>query len=442
MMLKSVDLFTAFYQSVDMETLPKRICVGLSGGVDSVVLLHLLCRLREQMAFDLSAVHVHHGLNLAADDWLKFCERLCLDLEVPFIAERVKINSKGLGIEAAARQERYQVFYRQSVEVLALAHHADDQVETFLLAALRGGGLRALASMPIWREIGHHQIFDMTQVRYLWRPLLLFSRIEIEYYAKQEGLSWIEDSSNFDEQFLRNWLRHQVIPAFKQKLPCFQNQMRATILALQDDLAILDEVLLEDEQAIYIDEQFQVALWQTLSLSRRKQQLWQFAQKYGLGVPSKHSINEFEQVLQSALTAEWRLPKGRAILFRGVLLALPDDLFSRCIWLTQLLSGSLKNLLTQVGCEYLVSSLMPEMMISIRAANKQDTLHLKIGRKSVWKLLQEYGVPSAVRPLWPVLVNSSGECMVVFNIRCHQDWQFVPRIEWLEQYRVHNQSAV
>ena len=127
----------------------KRICVGLSGGADSVVLLHVLAALRDTFGLaDLSAVHVHHGLNAAADDWQRFCRDYAQRLGVGFSAARVQVDARKLGVEAAARTARYAVFAEQNADFVALAHHRDDQIETFFLAALRGGGLRALSAMP------------------------------------------------------------------------------------------------------------------------------------------------------------------------------------------------------------------------------------------------------------------------------------------------------
>ncbi len=125
----------------------QRIIVGFSGGLDSVVLLHLLAMARTQYVFDLSAIHVHHNLSQNADKWADFCLDFCENWKIPLIIKYVKVNSEKLGVEAAARAARYAVFREYAGDVLALAHHRDDQVETFFLAALRGSGIRGLAAM-------------------------------------------------------------------------------------------------------------------------------------------------------------------------------------------------------------------------------------------------------------------------------------------------------
>ena len=218
----------------------KKICVGLSGGVDSVVLLHLLSRVSTQR---LSAVYVHHGLNDEADNWQQFCQTYCERLGVDFCAVRVHVNPEKQGIEAAARQERYEVFEQQNCDVIALAHHADDQVETFLLAALRGGGLRALSAMPFER------IFFKN--KWLIRPMLIFSREQIEQYAQQHHLDYVQDDSNFDTTLRRNFIRQVWLPKIREYLPNYQKQILTSVATLQDELALLNEVIQQDWHAKY-----------------------------------------------------------------------------------------------------------------------------------------------------------------------------------------------
>lgn len=414
----------------------KHICVALSGGVDSVVLLHLLHRLREDLQIQLSAVHVHHGLNREADNWVTFCKQLCADWHIPLAIEYVKIDAKNLGIEAAARQQRYAVFSQQNADILALAHHADDQLETFCLGFLRGGGLRALSAMPVWREISISNNQNSEKKIDLWRPLLSFPRTQIEEYAQQQQLNWVEDSSNQDTDFLRNWLRQELLPAITARVPKAEAQMQATITQLQDELGLLDEIVHADEEMIYQTGQFQIAPWLTLSTLRRRQQLCRFAQKYDLGTPSKHSVINFEHILQTAEMAEWSLPHGHAILYRGMLLAIPNNLQQKWQWIKQPFSGSLEHVWRQLGLAQMdFAEQIKQYFVEVRAANQKDILHLPFGRKSVWKLLQEQGIPPAIRQLWPVLLNQKGECLAIFNIRCAAEWSVLPVIAELENYR-------
>ena len=247
----------------------KRICVGLSGGADSVVLLHVLAALRDTFGLaDLSAVHVHHGLNAAADDWQRFCRDYAQRLGVGFSAARVQVDARKLGVEAAARTARYAVFAEQNADFVALAHHRDDQIETFFLAALRGGGLRALSAMPEQRAL--------TEKTVLWRPLLAFSRAEIEQYAQDNALMFVHDDSNENPVFLRNWLRGRWLPDLAARLPHYTEHLHSSIALLQEERALLEEVTAQDWQAVRCAQGLHQARWQAFSPARQRQLLHTF----------------------------------------------------------------------------------------------------------------------------------------------------------------------
>ena len=192
---------------------PAPLLVGLSGGLDSTALLHALAHHDQARGNGLRAVHVHHGLQSAADEWASHCTVLCdsLDIELQVVAVDVDRHS-GEGLEAAARKARYGAFERLlgENEVLVTAHHRDDQAETFLLRALRGSGPDGLAAMRTWRKFaaGWH-----------WRPLLDTPRSELLTYASHHGLDWIEDPSNEDLHHSRNFLRQRILPLLRERWP-------------------------------------------------------------------------------------------------------------------------------------------------------------------------------------------------------------------------------
>ena len=192
------------------------IALGLSGGADSVVLLHLLRQLAVRYAWRLSAVHVHHGISPQADAWAAFCADLCVRENIPLQIERVNIAPlRHLGIEAAARTLRHAALARQQVDFIALAHHQDDQVETLLLQLLRGAGVRGVSAMPVFkRRDGASAIV---------RPLLDIARSTLLAYAQQHALQWVEDESNADDAYPRNFLRHRVLPLLQQRFPAYQS---------------------------------------------------------------------------------------------------------------------------------------------------------------------------------------------------------------------------
>ena len=190
-----------------------RVWVGFSGGLDSTALLHRLAQDPGIRMQGLHAIHVHHGLQPDADAWAEHCAAFCRTLDVPVQVHRVHVDaSRGDGIEAAARRARHAAFsgVMQAGDIIALAHHRDDQAETFLLRALRASGPEGLAGMRPWRAFGSG---------WLWRPWLDAPRAALEAYARAASLSWIEDPSNAGTAHDRNFLRHEVLPLLRQRWP-------------------------------------------------------------------------------------------------------------------------------------------------------------------------------------------------------------------------------
>ena len=273
----------------------KSLTVALSGGVDSVVLLHLLHQLQKRQNFTLKASHVHHGLSKNADKWVKFCEKLCAKLSVPLDVHRIKLpQKKSLGIEGEARQLRYEKLLQSQTDLVVLAHHEDDQAETFLLQLIRGAGVKGLSSMA-------H--FDDT--RRLWRPLLNTSRFDIESYAKKHKLKWIEDESNQNIDFDRNFIRSKVLPILKNrfshiiKVISRSSSHLAEAQHLLDDLAKVD--LKSHLKSINYKNKLHVKALDKLSLSRAKNVLRYWLEINGQMMPSKDLLDE---LLRQVLTAK------------------------------------------------------------------------------------------------------------------------------------------
>ncbi|MFC3873539.1 tRNA lysidine(34) synthetase TilS [Neisseria musculi] len=396
-----------------------RIEAGLSGGLDSVVLLHLLAALQPRFGFALSAVHVHHGLNACADEWADFCRNLCREWGIALRLEKVTVaDNSRLGIEAEARRQRYRVFSDGRCDVLALAHHQNDQVETFMLAALRGGGLRALSAMPQRRPLGGRIE--------LWRPLLEESRETLESYAAEQGLAYVEDGSNGDSAFLRNWLRHEALPQWRNRVPHLDRHIVRSIGSLQNELTLLNEIVEQDYAYICAAGAFSIARWKTLSGARRRQQLLHFAKLHGLGVPAAESTADFSRVLgtMKTVSAEWPLPHGKIHAYRDTLFAQKTGWQDTLPWVAggAVLTGRLKNILPENGFTLKPHSFgMCEKLLNeecvIRAANAEDVIQTTIGRKNVWKVLQESKVPPFARRYWPVVADSGNRCAAIANIR-------------------------
>src|SRR5947207_10262825 len=204
----------AFLRAHDLRG--KRVAVGLSGGVDSVVLLHLLHSLASEFGFRVSAIHVHHGLSPNADAWARFCRSVCRCWKVPIAVRRVRVTRNGSGLEAAARTARYRCYRALHADAIALGHQLDDQAETVLMNLLRGAGLAGASGMRASATF-HEKL--------VVRPLLDVSRDAIVDHAKANRLDWIEDESNRDESLTRNYLRQRVGPLLSARYPRWRESL-------------------------------------------------------------------------------------------------------------------------------------------------------------------------------------------------------------------------
>ncbi|MFN3593171.1 MAG: tRNA lysidine(34) synthetase TilS [Thiobacillaceae bacterium] len=270
-----------------------RLCVGLSGGLDSTVLLHLLHRLQPELSFSLSAVHVHHGLSAQADAWAASCDAFCTRLGVPLQVERVRVAVRGQGIESAARQARYRVYAGLATDYVVLAHQQDDQVETVLLNLLRGSGVQGLAAMPIERPLAG------SGVRLL-RPLLEVSRQQIEAYARAQGLAWVEDESNLDTRHARNHLRHRVLPEIERRFPAYRGSLTRAARHLAECAELMAALAASDAAAAVTARGLSLARLAGLSRPRAKNLLrWYLAQE-GFGHwPERRTEALLDQLLHA-----------------------------------------------------------------------------------------------------------------------------------------------
>lgn len=238
----------ALAQALSQFPVSRHLRVGLSGGMDSVVLLHALTELAENRDWQLSAIHINHGINPAAPQWQAFCENLCGQLHVPLQVETLQLDlGRDSGLEEQARAARYGAFAACLVanDSLVLAHHLDDQMETLLLRLLRGAGPGGLAGMPAQRTLGPGRLI---------RPLLAFSRASLEHYANSAGLAWVEDDSNADTRFDRNFCRHQLLPCIESRWPDYRQRFSKTRQLWSESDLLLQELAAEDLARVVTDQ--------------------------------------------------------------------------------------------------------------------------------------------------------------------------------------------
>lgn len=285
---------------------PLHLAVALSGGRDSMVLLDALTLLAPRYGIRLCALHVHHGLSPHADTWTAFCAAECARRAVPLAIEHVDVRREpGASTEASARAARYAAFARADVDVVALAHHADDQAETLLLQMLRGAGPAGLSAMPALRA--------RREAPALVRPLLALPRNAIDAYAVARGLRWIDDESNADTRIKRNFLRREIGPRLALAFPGYPAtlvraaRLQAEAADLLDDLAAMDagDALAGDDDRPSLDRRALVAL----PPARAGNLLRWFLRRHGLPAPSSARLAEMlTQLVAAAPDARVRLP--------------------------------------------------------------------------------------------------------------------------------------
>jgi tRNA(Ile)-lysidine synthase len=294
--LSLIDLVDkAFVSILESSKKIKSMTVALSGGIDSVVLLYLLHQLQKTHHFTLKASHVHHGLSKNADKWVKFCEKLCAKLSISLDVNYIQLpQKKSLGIEGEARRLRYEKLLKSKTDLVVLAHHEDDQAETFLLQLIRGAGVKGLSSMP-------H--FDDS--RRLWRPLLNASRTDIESYAKKHQLKWIEDESNQNTDFDRNFIRSKVLPILKNRFSHIIKVISRSSAHLAEAQNLLDDLAKLDLKSYLKSNNYkhklQVKTLEKLSLSRAKNVLRYWLEINDQLMPSRDLLDE---CLRQVLTAK------------------------------------------------------------------------------------------------------------------------------------------
>ncbi len=242
----------------------RQLLVAFSGGLDSTVLLHQLVLLREQdPSLTLRAVHVHHGLSAHADDWVAHCRQICQQWQVPLVVHHVTLARGGLGVEAHARAARYQAFQDtlNAGEVLVTAQHQDDQCETLLLALKRGSGPTGLSAMAPSSAFAGSRLL---------RPLLNETRESLRQWALAHQLSWIEDESNQDDTYDRNFLRLRVIPVLRERWPHFSEAVARSASLCAEQEQLLDEMLAAELASLVAEDgSLAIAPLATMSPPRR-----------------------------------------------------------------------------------------------------------------------------------------------------------------------------
>jgi tRNA(Ile)-lysidine synthase len=385
----------------------RQLLVAFSGGLDSSVLLHLLVQWRRQQPSAIvRAVHVHHGLSRFADQWVAHCQQQCANWQVPLVVHHVQLDARTGGIEAAARAARYAAFGATLTtdEILLTAQHLDDQCETFLLALKRGSGPAGLAAMAAESRLGNYPLL---------RPLLGVSRQQLEEYAAQHQLPWIEDDSNQDPRFDRNFLRLQVLPILNQRWPHFASATARSASLCAEQEQLLDELLAE-QLTLLQDEQNSLAIigLQACSAARRYALLRRWIAQFGVTLPTRDQLHRiWHEVALCRQDAEPCLALGnyqiRRFRQRLYLLPLMADLHElQLAWLPQTsltLPDGLGVLVAGEGDNLLRAPSAGER-VSVRfSASGRFSIVGRTGSRPIKKLWQEFGIPPWQRERTPLI---------------------------------------
>jgi tRNA(Ile)-lysidine synthase len=389
----------------------RHVCVGLSGGRDSVTLLHVLVLLRQKTAlqtapFKLSALHVHHGLSARADDWAEFCRSLCISFDVPLRVVRVVVSGiADEGLEAAARRARYAAFGACRADWLALAHHRDDQAETLLLNLLRGAGAHGLAAMPEDRALNGGAVR-------LIRPLLGVSRQEIEHWLAAHALDWVEDDSNADTHLRRNFLRSEILPRLASTFPEPAAALARASAHLNEQAELADALAVLDARDAVEADTILLPAFNALPLARRSNLLRYQLRCHGLRMPDTRFLAEIVRQLAEASPAaapEFSLDGAFLRVFRGRL-HFGMSAVAACAplsWQGEAVlpwAGGAVHFQTTDGVG-LSRHRLAEAPVSLRLRQGGERLQLAATRprRPLKKLLQEAAVPVWEREQLPLL---------------------------------------
>ena len=261
----------------------KQIWLAYSGGIDSHVLLQILAAANHPKLNFVAAVHVDHGLQAESNKWAQHCADVCKELSIEYYCQQVEVeNIKTLGMEAAARLARYQAIEQLLTpsDVLVTAQHQHDQAETLLLQLLRGAGPKGLAAMAPKSSMG-----NMTVIR----PLLDISQEDIQLYAQQQDLKWIEDPSNVDTRWSRNYLRHNVWPKLEQRWPQAAITLSRSAQHCAEASELLVELAQQDMKLLAVNEQsdwLPISSLLNLSVARQRNLLRHYIESRQFPLPS------------------------------------------------------------------------------------------------------------------------------------------------------------
>ncbi|WP_370447939.1 tRNA lysidine(34) synthetase TilS [Legionella hackeliae] len=397
-----------------------RLFVGYSGGLDSTVLLHALSSY-PQLQPKLTAVHINHGISPNAQNWQKQCQQFCDSLKIPLIVKQVHFK-RDSNVEDAARRARYKVFASliEKNDCLILAHHLNDQAETLLLHLLRGTGIDGLSGMSSLKKFAEGVLL---------RPLLHSPRSTLETYANDNHLQWIDDESNENTAFSRNFLRHLVIPLLASRWPKIINNLARTSKHCQQAQENLEDLAKIDcPELAVISPQLPLAKLLPLTRARLTNVLRVWLKGNQIKLPSTATFNRLiSEVIHARRDANSQVSWGDNICVRRyqdrlylILKTQSSHLSVRWNSFPEPLDlGSGRGILSaHLTTRGLV--IPPNSTIEVKFRQGGETLHWHGQTKQLKKLFQDWQIPPWLRESIPLLyINQELACVVGYAISDH-----------------------
>lgn len=387
----------SFIRRYDMIQTGDQVICAVSGGADSMALLWAMYLLKDKLNIHLSAAHFNHCLRGSESDRDEaFVREFCSGYNIPLYVGTAQVTAGKKGLEAAAREARY-AFLHSLPGKIATAHTANDNAETVLMHIVRGTGLKGLGAIAPINEK-------------LIRPMLMITRKEVQAFLESEHISSVEDSSNAEDAFLRNRLRHNVMPYLEQENPRLAENLSAMALRLREDEIALSQ------NAQWADHT--VTQLQQMSQSQRSRVLVSFLTQSGVKEPEAEHIGQAEKLVFS------RNPSAKAAFPGGVTICRNYDHLVRLEQQDALLNLHLAcpgvTVLTEIGLRVICApathlintpdrfTVQPVGHIYVRSRRPGDTIRLSGGAKPLKKLFIDRKIPAAQRMRIPVLCDDAG----------------------------------
>lgn len=382
----------------------QKILLAFSGGIDSTVLLHLLVALKHPYNLQLRAIYVHHGLSPHANNWAKHVQQICREFQIPCHIEHIMVDGTR-NVEAQARHARYEAIaaHLRKDEVVMTAQHLDDQCETFLLALKRGSGPTGLAAMPTVISFYSSQFI---------RPFLSIPRKKIEAYAHAHNLQWVEDESNDDCRYDRNFLRLSVIPILMQRWPHFNEMVARSAALCAEETELLNELIAEEmTSCLAPNKTLRLSPLHAMSFLKRNAILRAWLKLHRVTMPSRQQLDLLWDTVACAkvdANPQFKLGQHTVRRFQNALHVItPHASLSQCVLPWDLTAPLvLPNMIGFLKC-------LPKG--SLRKPQSDETVTIRfrghgnvtiVGRsrsRSLKKLWQECGIPPWQRDQIPLL---------------------------------------